>query len=209
MTARVVLLVQHRDDALLMPAGKAGAGEILAVVEVDALRLQRGARNQIARGGVRIGECQRMALHLLDRLDAGILPHDHHGIVVGRAVLLLRHDHRLDALAVEPGAGKAGGAEFRRLELARGDALHHAGIVGGREQLHRHAELLLQQFLELVVALQAVLGVLAAQQADAELLDLVLLSIRRWATAPTRRGQMPAAIAAMLQSCDSMLLVLP
>ena len=173
----VVLLVQHGHDPLLMAAGKADLREIRAVIELDALRLQSGARDQVARGGIGIGEGQRMALHLLDRLDPRIRPHDHDRVVECRAVVLLRHDDRLDAFAVEPGAGKAGRAEARHLELARGDALHHAGIVGRREQLHRDAELLLQQLLELRVALQAVLRVLAAQQADAELLHLVLVGI--------------------------------
>ena len=112
-----------------------------------------------------------MALHFLDRLDAGIGPHHHDGVVVGRSVVLLRDDDRLNTLAVQPGTGETGGAETGGFQLARGNALHDAGIVGGREQLDRHMQMFREQLLELVIAGQAVLRVFAAQNADAEFLQ--------------------------------------
>jgi hypothetical protein len=95
------------------------------------------------------------------------------------------HQHRLDLVGVLHIDGRIGrGAEPGHVERAAQQPLDHAVVVGGREERHGHAQRLLGIAAQAFVRGQAVLGVLAAQKADAELGDGGVLGpaleARRW-----------------------------
>ena len=50
----------------------------------------------------------------------GIRTHDHHRVVIGRTVLLLRHHHGFYAFAIQPGSGETRGTEFGRFKQPGG-----------------------------------------------------------------------------------------
>jgi hypothetical protein len=155
-----------------MPATEAGAGEVAVDVNVGGTEFAAG--NQVARGGIGIRPGEAAAAHLLEAGDAAVGAHHHDGDVGDAAIRLPRDPERLDAaIGVEPGAGIGRGAHRRALDLAGGEGLHHAGVVGRREQARGHAEGLLQQRAVGLVAAEAVGLVLAAEQADADLRHLL------------------------------------
>jgi hypothetical protein len=172
VTPRIVLPPEHRDDRLLMPAGEAGAAE--EAFRRDAGGAQRGARDEVARGAVRIRPGHGLAAHLLEARDPGIGADVHHGDVAGAAIGFLRHQEGLDiAVRFHPGGGVGGGRHARHLDMAAGEGLHDAGVVSRLEQADRHAEGLLDQAAIGAVAADAVGLVLAAEDADADLPELL------------------------------------
>ena len=167
--ARVILVVQYRNDRLLVPAGKPGAAEILPRFGIDPHRPEFRARNQIARGTVRIRPGQRVAFHIIQALDAAIGPRVQHSDIGRCAINLLgdRQRHHV-ATAFDPGSGIGGRAHVANLQLLRGEGLDDPSIVRRDQQLHRHLESGFQQFLIIIDPRQPVGIILTAQQAHAD-----------------------------------------
>jgi hypothetical protein len=130
-----------------------------------------------------------MAFHLLQRGDAAVGQRVHDRVVAERAVDLHRGIERLHRVGVlQVDARIARGTQAREFQLTGQEALHHARVVGGGEQLHRNAEAFFEIGLLAGMLAQAVGFVLAAQKADPEHRNVfapVLSDRLRWRSAPS------------------------
>ncbi len=161
-----------------MTAAEAGFSEIFLDRAADGFR-QRDERNEVAGGRVRVGEAELLALEVFELGDARILAGDHDRVVAGRTIGLDGRQDRLDGIGLgEVDLGKAGGAQFGIVERAAEQALNDAVIVGGREERDLlEAKLGLQVIAEALVIAQAVGFVFAADDADAEFLEVFSLDV--------------------------------
>jgi len=158
----IILALQHGDDALLMPATKAGGREIFLVIDPGAG--QFGARNKVARGRVRVGIGQRTAFQILQRGQAAIGAGHGHCVIAKAVIDILGGQHgRHGIVVLQVDTGIARCTHPGLMQLASQQALHNTGIVRGREQFDRHAQRVAQQVGKAIVA--AVGFVFAAQQA--------------------------------------------
>ena len=134
--AGIELLVEDCENQVLVTAAKAGFGEILLDRHADFFR-QRDIRDEIARGRIRIGEADLLALEVSQRLDAAVLAGNHDRVVTARAVRTRVGQDRVDGLVVLEGDGGIGSRTHRsNVDRAAKQALDNAVIVRRREQLY-------------------------------------------------------------------------
>ena len=135
------------DDGLLMAAAETGLAEVIVKLHAQFF-FQFEGRDEIAGGGVGIGEGQRAAFHVGKAFDVAVGADIHGRVVTQRTVDLHVGEQRLDGIGVlKVDTCETGGPEARVFQLAGQKALHHASIVGGREEFHRNAETLFEVFL--------------------------------------------------------------
>ena len=158
-----------------MTAGESNLAEIVARFHAGASRLRDlNGRNQIARARVRIAEAENLALHVLERSDAAVFAGKADRVVAEALVKVDFDQYGLDGLRIgQVGLGVGRWPEPSEIDGAAEQALNHAIIVGGCEQLGRDAEQFLGFGSEALIGGEAVLGIFAAKDADAELGDVL------------------------------------
>lgn len=143
-------------------AGVGDAGEEL--LGDDAVLLHEVARHQAARGGGDRAEGEGLALQVLQGFHLGIGRDEFAG-----ELLVLLALHQGDGVAgLQPRLDEGEAAQPGHVQAVGGQRLDHPGVVGYRDELHRHAELLLQIGAERLEFAQQLGGRLVGDRRDLE-----------------------------------------
>ena len=114
------------------------------LVRIDAGLGQHDHGHDIARGGVGVGEGDRLSLQVLQTLVGAVRAHRQDRQISGRAVQPFGGHRRLDAaVAIQPRGCVPGTADTRHLQVSGDQCLADAGVIRGLEQLDFDAQLLL------------------------------------------------------------------